>query len=56
MGDFDCASNRLAESEKFLYDCEVEQICEYYKNKNLKSGLDNQFSDVLIGKIKKVKV
>ena len=38
-GDFQCIPNRLAESELFLYDYSVEQICEYYKNKHLSEDL-----------------
>ena len=38
-GNFSCHFNNISESELFLYDCNSEQISQYYKNKHLSEDL-----------------
>ena len=53
-GDYFCASNKLVETEVFLYDCSVNQIKLYYKNKSLNEVLHTIVSKGVAIKNKKI--
>ena len=56
VGKFKCGDNNLIESELFLYDCDCEQIRQYYNSKNLNEKLLVGLSEEAGAGVKKKKL
>ena len=56
VGSFTCMGNKLIESELFLYDCSIEQVNKYYRNKKLSIDLLEGLEEVSVIEIKKNKI